>query len=346
MPGPGNRTTVEPSYPAAVALSPQSTSRLLDAVGIGLVALLGCWVAFAAGSGAGRPLPVLWLLLGLVVAAALARLLVAQRIAVAGPLAVAVTGSLLLSWPGVLRPAGAPTGYANANATLASLGVIAAIAAARSAPPAACRRWLLLAVVLAVCTASTGSLAGVLSLLAGLALLGLSAATRWPGFAIVGGMILVSVTLAVTTAIAVDDRAGGLAERDSVRADLWAGAVELLDETPVRGIGPGEFAEQNPVTDDADLRWAHHGYLQTAAEYGAVGLSLVLALAGWVWARLWYDSQRHAFAASAGGAATTIVGLHGTVDYVWHVPVVMLVLSLLVAGAGAGSIRTEQVWVQ
>lgn len=336
MPGTGvvrRRRTVTVRF-GAVTSPLLSTSRRLDALGLGLIGLLAAWVGFFSGDGSGHPGPVLLLLFGLVVATAVGRVLAVRRGLVPRLLATSIAGAIILTWPGLLSAGGAPTGYANANATLASLGVIAALAAARTARQAADgRAWIALGIVLALFTASTGSVAGVLSLVLALGLLGLSAVTRWPAFVIVGGLIAVSVTIGVTTTIALGDDPVGLAARSDVRGELWAAAADFVDEAPGWGIGAGEFAEQNPVSDDADLRWAHHGYLQAAAEYGIVGFLLVLALAGWVWARLWNRSFSHPAEAVLGGAGLLIVGLHAAVDYVWHVPAVMLVLAVLVGNS-------------
>lgn len=281
----------------------------------------------------------LWLLAGLVVATASGRLLAPRPGLVPRLVAVSVAGSMVLTWPAILRAGGAPLGYANGNATLASLGLVAALAAAQSAPDAAGRRgWFGLAVLLAVLTVATGSLAGVLALILALGLVGLSAVTRWAGFAVVGGLIAVSLSLGVTTAIALGSDVGGLGERSETRGELWAAAADLASDEPLHGIGPGQFAEQNPVSSDADLRWAHHGYLQVAAEYGLVGLLLVATLVGWVWATLWSTAVHRPASASLTAAAVTIVGLHAAVDYVWHLPPVLVVMCTLF-GAGTSPTR-------
>lgn len=302
----------------------------LDALGLALLAVLGGWVAFGAGDG--RHAPLLWLLAGLVVAAVTGRALALRVGLVSRMVASGIAGAVVLTWPGVLQAGGAPTGYANSNATLTALGVVAALDAARSGRSAPERRaWLGMAVLLVAFTVATGSVAGMLVLGAALSLLALSALARWPGFAVVGSLIAVSLTLAVTSVIALGDDPVGLGDRAGVRAELWAAAAELVDEEPVRGIGPGEFADRTPVSEDADLRWAHHEYLQVGAELGAVGLGLVLAVAAYVWGRLWWLSGSHPSAAAVGGAALAIIGLHATVDHVWHEPSVLLLASFWLA---------------
>lgn len=318
---------------ATVLRTPRPSSRLLHASGLGLVALLALWVGVFAGGGEGRPWPVLLLLAGLVLATAAGRALAVRPGLVPKLVAVGVAGSLVLTWPGVLSAGGAPLGYANANATLSSLGLIAALAAARTEHDVAGRwGWLGLAGLLGTLTVASGSVAGVLALAVALVLLGLSAVTRWAGFAVAGGLVAVSLTLGVTTAVALGSDIGGLGERAEVRGELWAAAADFARDEPVTGIGPGRFADRTPVSNDADLRWAHHGYLQMAAELGLVGFVLVAALTGWVWASLWVASAHQPVGASLASAAVTVVGLHAAVDYVWHLPPVLVVMCVLCGG--------------
>ena len=296
----------------------------LDLAGLAITAALGAWV----WSGDGRTAPVLALLAGMVVVVAAARAAVTRGLPALGIVALAVAGTAVLTWPGMLRVTGAPLGYANANAALVGLGAVAAIGGGR--------RWRPLAIVLLAAVPATGSVAGTLVVLAGVALVVAALAGRWAPVAIVGGMVACSLALGVTVAIATGDDLFGLGERAAARAELWAGAEELADDEPLRGIGAGGFAEQNPVTDDADLRWAHHGPLQIAAELGIIGLVLALALAGWMWLSLLRAAASAPAAASVGAGAMTVVGLHASVDYVLHFPAVVLVAVWIFGAATAG----------
>lgn len=322
----------------------RASFRRLDLVGLGLVALLALWVGLFAGGGEGRPGPVLLLLAGLVLATATGRVLGSRRPGlVPKVVAVGIAGSIVFTWPGVLQAGGAPLGYANGNATLASLGLIAALDAARyESDVALCRDWLGLGGLLGMCTVATGSVAGVLALAVALGLLGLSAVTRWAGFAVIGGLIAVSLTVGVTIAVALGSDIGGLEERAELRGELWAAAAGFADDEPLRGIGPGKFAERNMVSADADRRWAHHGYLQVAAEHGLAGLVLVAALAGWVWATLWTAALHRPAPASLAAAAATVVGLHASVDYVWHLPPVLLMTFTLLGTGTSTSARSAR----
>ena len=311
----------------------------MDWAGLALVAALFAWTVSVAGDGDGRPAPVLWLLGGLVAAVVIGRAGASQGVPLFGSVAVAIAGAVALTWPGVLAAAGAPTGYANANATLLGLGALSAMGASRAAGPGRGRRgWSALAVVLIGAVPATGSVAGTIVVLGACVTLALALRTRRPTLVIGAGVMVVSLSLGLTVAIASGSDLGGLRAQAGVRAELWAAAEELADEQPVTGIGPGRFEVRNPVTDDDDLRWAHHGYLQVAAELGIVGLVLTLGLGAWAWAVLWRASRR-TDAASVSAAALGAVTAHATVDYVFHIPELLAVTALLVGfGSWAGSV--------
>ena len=107
-----------------------------------------------------------------------------------------------------------------------------------------------------------------------------------------------------------------------------------LRDAPLRGHGPGSYAPPTPVFD-LDLRWAHHEYLQQAAEAGVVGLVLLLVLVAWLFAYLWWGRRRGLARTVAGATAVTLVALHATVDHVLHTAVVPLTLAVLVGWATA-----------
>ena len=314
-------------------------SRTVDVAGLALVAALCLWTALVAGDGDGRPAPVLWLLGGLVLAVAIGRAAASRGVPLFGLVAVAVAGAAALSWPGLLAPAGAPTGYANTNAALLGLGALSAMGASRAAGAGgASRGWSALAVVLIGTVPATGSVAGTILVLGACVTLALAFRTRWPALVIGAGMVVAALSLGLTVAIGSGSDPVGLEARAGVRGELWAAAEELADEQPVIGIGPGRFAVRNPVTDDDDLRWAHHGYLQVAAELGVVGLVLTLGILAWAWAVLWRASHR-ADVTPVSAAALGAVATHATVDYVLHIPAVLVTTAVLVGfGSWAGSI--------
>lgn len=307
----------------------------LDATSLALVGLLAGWTAFVAGGGEGRSTPVVLLLLALTGAVVAGRRLARWTGLVPKAVAAAITSTFVLTYPGLLGAGGAPTGYANANATLAAIGFVAAVASARRSPAGTERQvWTAAAAALGSAALLTRSTAGVAILVAVGALWLVAARVAWAPLVAAGGAIVASLALAVTVGTAVDGSAP-LADTDHVRVELWSAAADLAKERSVTGLGAGAFEERNPVTDDADLRWVHHEYLELAVELGAVGLLLGIALGLSVLARLAIAGG----AGTAAAAAVAIVALHGSVDHVWHVPALLLVVALLV-GDGTGG-RSE-----
>lgn len=299
--------------------------RHVDALGVLSVGALAGWALHVGGPGAGS---FLGLLAGLVAAVGVGRWIGQVRPgAVEAAIGAAVAAAVALTVPGITQAGGPPTGYGNANATLVGVGLVAAIAAARTHPRRERWRWGVV-VGLAAALVATGSLAGLVSAAFAGGLLAAAARARYRPILLVGGPILVAIGLAVTSGIAIGDL-GGIADVEPVRSSLWAAAVDVLRSEPWSGVGVGGFAELNAVSADADLRWVHHEYLELAVELGVVGLLLVLALLGWAFARL-----SAAVRPEAAGAAVTLVALHGTVDHVWHAPAVLVLTALLVGAAG------------
>lgn len=312
---------------------------MLDAFGALLAVLMLVWAEIAAADRpAARARPVVLLLLGGAALVTVSRLLT-RRDALLVPrvVAIGITGALVLGYPSLLHAGGAPTGYANANATLAALGAIAAAGtAAISARPGPRRAWAALALLLATSVAATGSVAASLALLlVGVLAVG-AVLLAEVSLAIAGGVVAASLFLGITAAMAAGGDPLGLTPRRDVRLELWARALEAVHDSPLRGIGPGAYGETYASGTDADLRWAHHGFLQQAAEQGVVGLVLMMALVGWGYARLWEGRERRDRAVTiAGASALSVVALHATVDHVLHQAAVPLTLAVLVGWATA-----------
>ncbi len=89
-------------------------------------------------------------------------------------------------------------------------------------------------------------------------------------------------------------RVGG----DVLRVDLWTTAVEAAKDDPLTGVGVGMFGRahrtyRDPSYVDDRLGTAHNLYLNTTAETGILGLSILIALAV-VGVRLWWQQWRNA----------------------------------------------------
>lgn len=314
--------------------------RLRDHIGTALLISLVAWIGTYSGGGVGHAQPVMWLLTASAAAFVTGRWSARRYVRPERILPIALLGAIVLSWPALLRAAGAPTGYANANATLTSMGTLVALISASNASQAKSRlSWVLTIACLMTATVLTGSLAGFMCLLAGLSLVALALPGRAPRTAVAGGLIVVSVALGITAAIAAGASIGGLGDRTGVRGDLWRAAVDLMRSAPLYGRGHGGFEALNPVSRDPDLRWAHHGYLQAGAEYGVVGLGLILSMAGLLWSELWSVAKRDPAAGALGASCMTVVALHATVDHVWHAPAVLVTLALVLGASTTDCLR-------
>ncbi|QOJ04360.1 MAG: O-antigen ligase family protein [Planctomycetia bacterium] len=77
-------------------------------------------------------------------------------------------------------------------------------------------------------------------------------------------------------------RLWGLVSRGtSGRLPIWSATWDMIKESPIHGMGFGNFALEYPrfVADNIEfVRYAHNDYLQWTAELGVVGLVLLLAL--------------------------------------------------------------------
>lgn len=322
----------------------RTAHRALDAGGVALLVATIAWVLVAAeGRPASRPWPVV-ALLGAVGGVTLLARLLSRAWARVAPGAVAMVASALVIEGALARTMDERViPYDNARAAVGGLGVVAAAwMAGTTTRPVWRWSWLAGGVGLVLLTASIGSTAASLCLVFAVALVGLGrlAGRADPVLALSAGAVV--LTLVVTIAIAAGADPVRLGERAGVRQELWAAAADLAREAPLRGVGPGDFAGRHPVSTDSDLRWAHHGPLQMAAETGVVGLVLLLGLSGWALVELRHASVRGGadvaagVPVAAGAAGWALVSLHACVDYVLHEPAVPLLLAGLLGAATSG----------
>ncbi|MGH8900418.1 MAG: O-antigen ligase family protein, partial [Egibacteraceae bacterium] len=319
--------------------------------GLGLLVALLLWIQVSAMVSGGR-------------SAALNLLVATTGITFAGARRItrghswAVPAAVMTGAAGVLLVAGdvfgnygSPLGYANATGAFCVLGAAAALMVAVRRPGGLARAVALPAIAgFATVAVFGGSKAAAASIV----LVGLA----WPaqrGDGTVRTTILAGAALAVFALVAsttvgalslgsrgttsIGDRL--IDETLSVnRVVLWHEALSMLRARPLAGVGPGRFAELSPTAlRDGDLRWAHHEFLELGAETGGVGLMLGVALAAWVFIRLWHG-ERDAGTAVAALAIAALLS-HTTVDYVLHFPPVTLAAAAL-AGAGAPPVRPSR----
>jgi tetratricopeptide (TPR) repeat protein len=140
----------------------------------------------------------------------------------------------------------------------------------------------------------------------------------------------------------------------SVRARYWNEALKIAKAHKALGVGAGGYATVRPRyrADNLDVRHAHGYVVQTAADLGAVGLGVSLALlAAWLAAAartvgLWGTGRGAQWTPERVGMATllsvcVVFGVHSFVDWTWFVPG-NAVLALLCAGWLAGRGPTDE----
>lgn len=309
-----------------------TSRRALDATGLALATALAVWaLVCSAGRPGARPWPFVGAVVLGVVAFVAGRFLVRWASVAPGAVVIAVALLAFLVRPGSVNEAGGGVlRYANANAALFGIAAIGAFSMRSPSdryeidPPIA----LTVAAGFAVLTAVTASVAGVVALVVALWLIVLGGRYAGPL-----ALALIVLAFGVTAAVGVGTpRAGD--DDFAVRTQLWHEAIRLAHTDEVRGIGPGRFAALTTVSRDADLRWAHDEYLQVNAELGIVGVVLVVVLLGWVAVRLLVAARFHQPLAVWGAGALACTGLHASVDYIAHFPIVVALTAVMV-GAGA-----------
>ncbi len=76
----------------------------------------------------------------------------------------------------------------------------------------------------------------------------------------------------------------------SVRMGYWRPAARMACDNPAFGLGPGTFGAHYPrlkLPMSEESQSAHSAYMETAAEQGFLGLTLLLAFWGWVMWRMY-----------------------------------------------------------
>jgi O-Antigen ligase len=278
--------------------------------------------------------------------------------AVLAPISLLVLGRLV-GTPGSLPLALAGTGLlAGLAATMSRAGALALVVglvvlAGLRGPRAVAR-------------AAVGPLAGALVALVGLlpsmpaagpprpalALVGLCAGLalaaivvrlrRWPALTLLGGVLVVGAVGLLATGgevggapHAVAKARVNLASPD--RTGTLHAALGLVAQHPLTGTGPGH----------AHLRWkgqghgtqlyayVHNEYLQVAAELGLVGLVLLALLLVAIACLLWRARVTGRPGATWAGAAAAAAAFatHSGFDFVWHLPAIVLTVTLLVGAA-------------
>ena len=193
-------------------------------------------------------------------------------------------------------------------------------------------------------TASRGAI------LAGLALLGMAGfrAARRRGISLLrialAGVLLVALTVALNPALVRKFMDRGEHDPYSYgRIGIWRGALAMIGEYPVTGVGLGHFSyvakQFTPAVDSTIAHYrrfaniAHSEYLHFAAEIGVPGALLLFGIGGYLLILAWRRSRNTPADArvvqeSALLAATGLC-VHALVDNNWTVPVMAAGLAVI-----------------
>jgi hypothetical protein len=334
---------------------------LLGVVGIGLLVALAGWLGVAGRVGS-------WAWLGdgvwrasstltypnaaAAVLVPVALLVLARLVGAPGnlPLALAATG--------LLAGLAATMSRAGVLALVVGLVVLAALRGPRGTARAAlgpCVGALVALVGLVPSMPAAGPARPALALAglgAGLALAAVVARLRrWPALALVLGGALVGCLAAAVVVGGVGDAVRLVAETRITlaspdRSGAVGAALRVAAEHPVTGAGPGQ-ADLRSRGADGGIRifvYAHNEYAQVAAELGLVGLALLAVLLVAFGRMLWRARATGPAGAGWAGvvAAAAAFAVHSGFDFVWHLPAVVLTVTLLAGvtlpapdGAGA-----------
>jgi O-antigen ligase len=175
----------------------------------------------------------------------------------------------------------------------------------------------------------------VVGLAAGLAIS--LASARVAGLAgVLGGLSLVIVATA-TSQRWLPGAAGRVSPRSTERTEQLHAAIALWRQNPVIGVTPGQGALRWSRPDGLELTatYVHNEYVQVLLELGVVGLVLLCAV-GVGLVRLVRRGTRAGtrlslHAGAVAGLAAFL--LHSGLDFLWHVPVVPIVVATLIAVA-------------
>jgi O-antigen ligase len=181
---------------------------------------------------------------------------------------------------------------------------------------------------------------------------------------LLGGGVVLSKSAIFTKRIEAGLQAGKNPEVDT-RVEIWRGTVRMWLEHPWFGVGPGHFDYRfrayRPPTLQLRPDLAHNEYLNTLADWGAVGAVIVaaglIALAvttrkTWPHVRRsespFKRPQSNKFAFVLGGALGLLAMLvHACVDFNLHIPA-NAILAVTLAALLSSHVRfaTERFWMR
>lgn len=126
---------------------------------------------------------------------------------------------------------------------------------------------------------------------------------------------------------------------NELRRLSWSGTLEMIKDYPLTGSGPGSystiFTQYQPPGSDIRLYHAYSDYFHYVAELGVIALGIILWLISLVFIagfRKLSSKSRQTWGMTLGAMSGLVaLLLHGTVDYIIHLPANATLLTVLVA---------------
>ena len=118
------------------------------------------------------------------------------------------------------------------------------------------------------------------------------------------------------------------------RLKIWRGTLEMIKENPITGMGIGtfiwEFPRFRPEGLNVQANFAHNDYLEIAAEMGIPAALIIISLFIMVVVTGLKkgESDPYAFGCAIGVLS---LSLHGLVDFNFHIPANMLLVTVYAA---------------
>jgi peptidoglycan/xylan/chitin deacetylase (PgdA/CDA1 family)/O-antigen ligase len=317
---------------------------VLDGVGLAILVLAVGWTVVAWGVAGGNPVPVAATMMLAAGAVVLGRILVVSGQPLAPALVVGLALLLaVVQAPDLVSSEGGrgPLGYVHAKGQFYLQAAVGAMLVTVRWHSSRIRiAGIAAAVAFGVVAALSSNIVALLmvALAPALVLAFMGRRGSRPAVALCALMVVGMAALTVRFAVRPEREAISQIERAiggrlDERIPLWREAFAAMRVHPAVGVGPGRLTSASPTAaSDPDLRWAHHGFLHQGAEGGVPALVLLGLAFLWGFARLWAAPQRDA-GTGLGAVALAALGMHVSLDYVLHFPVLVASAATMVGAA-------------
>lgn len=152
----------------------------------------------------------------------------------------------------------------------------------------------------------------------------------------------------LTKSLRADNPTQGITLRDPTmggRALMWSGTIKMIRDAPLfgTGIGSWQWVYQRYKAPDVTVSepdYTHNDYLNLAADYGLVGVVIMLAVFicffvhAWRISRIAESSEQRAFAVGAMLSVISIL-VHSWFDFNLHIPANSLLLAAIMGFTAA-----------